>query len=133
MKQLSRLLIGVSFALILAGATIAAEPKPAIRVAAVITPESSGLLRELLADFEKRTGNKVTVDSRQDVFGLARDGKADLVIAHYGHGGTEDFCVEGLGLWPRPVFSNQAALIGPSSDPAQITGSRDAVEAFRRI
>jgi tungstate transport system substrate-binding protein len=81
----------------------------------------------------KQTGHKVLVDSRQDVFGLARDGKADLVLAHYGHGGTEDFCAEGLGAWPHPVFSNQAALIGPLSDPARIGGIRDAVEAFRRI
>src|SRR5262245_12360324 len=108
-------------------------PKPDVRVASVITPESSGLLRELLAEFEKQTGHMVILDSRQDVFGLARDGKADLVIAHYGHGGTEGFCSEGFGLWPRPVFSNQAALIGPSSDPAQVAGTRDAVEAFRRI
>ena len=79
----------------------------------MITPESSGLLQQLLAEFEKQTGHKVLVESRQDVFGLARDGKADLVLAHYGHGGTEDFCAEGLGAWPHPVFSNQAALIGP--------------------
>jgi tungstate transport system substrate-binding protein len=115
------------------GATEPVQPKAVVRVAVVITPESSGLLRQLLADFEKQTGNKVVIDSRQDVFGLARDGKADLVLAHYGHSGTEGFCAEGLGLWPRPVFSNQAALIGPLSDPARIAGTRDAVEAFRRI
>lgn len=123
-------------ALLLSARMDAAEPKQpqaVIRVAAVITPESSGLLRQLLADFEKQTGQSVVVDSRQDVFGLARDGKADLVLAHYGHGGTEEFCVQGFGGWPRPVFSNQAALIGPSSDPAGIAGARDAVEAFRRI
>src|SRR4051812_35627749 len=88
--------------LLFAVATRAAEPvqpKGSIRVAAVITPESSGLLRELLADFEKQTGYTVTVDSRQDVYGLARDGKADLVLSHYGHGGTEEFCAEGLGGW----------------------------------
>lgn len=104
-----------------------------VRVAAVITPESSGLLDQLLADFEKQTGIKAVVESQQDVFGLALDGKADLVIAHYGHGGTEDFCTAGLGQWPRPVFSNQSALIGPSSDPAKVAGARDAAEALRRI
>jgi len=109
------------------------QPKEVVRVAVVITPESSGLLRQLLADFEKQTGRKVVVESRRDVFERARDGKADLVLAHYGHGGTEAFCTEGLGLWPRPVFSNQAALIGPSSDPAKIAGARDAAAAFRRI
>jgi tungstate transport system substrate-binding protein len=104
-----------------------------VRVAAVITPESSGLLDQLLADFEKKTGCQAIVESQQDVFGLAREGKADLVIAHYGHGGTEDFCTAGLGEFPRPVFSNQSALIGPASDPARVAGARDAVEALRLI
>src|SRR5262245_4364843 len=98
------------------------QARGVVRLAVVITPESSGLLQQLLGDFESRTGLKVVVDSRQDVFGLARDGKADLVLAHYGHGGTEAFCTEGLGFWPRPVFANQAALIGPASDPARIAG-----------
>src|SRR5262245_41647223 len=114
----------------------AAEPlqsKRVLRIAAVITPESSGLLQQLGAEFEKQTGTSVQVESRQDVFGLARDGQVDLVIAHYGHRGTEDFFADGLGAWPRPIFSNQAALIGQSSDPAKIAGARDAVEAFRRI
>jgi len=127
-------LVGALLLVVPAGAV---EPvqlkKDTVRLAVVITPESSGLLRQLLADFEKQTGHKVTVDSRQDVFELAREGKADLVLAHYGHRGTEEFCADGLGLWPRPVFSNQAALIGPSSDPAGVAGSRDAVDAFRRI
>lgn len=114
-------------------AVVAAQPKAVVRMAVVITPESSGLLQQLLAEFEKQSGLKVAVDSRQDVFGMARDGKADLVLAHYGHGGTEAFCMEGFGLWPRPVFANQAALIGPASDPAHIAGARDAVEAYRRI
>ena len=109
------------------------QPKGVVRLAVVITPESSGLLKQLLGDFEKQSGLKVVVDSRQDVFGLARDGKADLVLAHYGHGGTEEFCTDGLGFWPRPVFANQAALIGPASDPASVAGNRDAAEAFRRI
>jgi tungstate transport system substrate-binding protein len=133
MKTLLPWLFGVLLLVLPVVSAQPAEPKAVLRVAAVITPESSGLLQQLLADFEKQTGHKVLVDSRQDVFGLARDGKADLVLAHYGHGGTEDFCSEGLGSWPHPVFSNQAALIGPSSDPAQIGGIRDAVEAFRRI
>jgi tungstate transport system substrate-binding protein len=118
-----------------AGFVRAAEPgqPKVVRLAVVITPASSGLLQELLADFEKQTGNKVVVDSRQDVFEEARAGKADLVLAHYGHGGTEAFCADGLGLWPRPVLANQAALIGPVSDPARIAGLHDAAEAFGRI
>jgi tungstate transport system substrate-binding protein len=123
----------VALLLVPVGVAGSVQRNEVVRVAVVITPQSSGLLRQLLTDFEKQTRHKVVVDSRQDVFEQARDGKADLVLAHYGHGGTEAFCTEGLGLWPRPIFSNQAALIGPSSDPAGIAGIRNAVEAFHRI
>src|SRR5687767_13030094 len=131
MTQFRVCLVGL---FLLSSMAVAAQPpaKRVVRVAAVITPESSGLLQQLGAEFEEKTGISVQVDSRQDVFGLARDGKADLVISHYGHRGTEEFFAEGLGAWPRPVFSNQAALIGPASDPAKIADARDAVEAFRR-
>src|SRR5262245_29040161 len=121
--------VGLLVLLLLPTTAIAAEPsqpKRVVRIAAVITPESSGLLQQLAAEFEKQTGTSVQIDSRQDVFGLARDGKADLVISHYGHRGTEEFFEDGLGAWPRPVFSNQAAMIGPSSDPARIAGAPDA-------
>jgi tungstate transport system substrate-binding protein len=104
-----------------------------VRLAVVFTPEDSGLLAELLPDFEKQTGYAVEVNSRNDVYSVARQGQADLVISHYGHFQAEAFLTEGLGLWPRPVFANQSSLIGPSSDPAGIRGVTGAVEAFRRI
>jgi tungstate transport system substrate-binding protein len=69
----------------------------------------------------------------EGVYDLARNGMADLVIAHYGHPGTEAFMTEGLGRWPRMVFANQAVLTGPAADPAGIRGLTDAAEAFRRI
>ncbi|MBI4471157.1 MAG: substrate-binding domain-containing protein, partial [Acidobacteria bacterium] len=89
---------------------------------------------ELLPEFERTTGYRVEVTkSGEQVYDFARQGQADLVISHYGHAGVEAFMAEDLGLWPRPVFSNQAVLIGPSTDPAGIRGLTDAVEAFRRI
>src|SRR5262245_15757725 len=127
---MNALRVGLLGSLVLAVSLAAGqeEPKGVVRLAVVITPEASGLVGQLRGNFEKQNGLKVVVDSRQDVFGLARDGKADLVLAHYGHGGTEEFCTDGLGFWPRPVFANQAALIGPASDPAHIAGNRDAAE-----
>lgn len=104
-----------------------------VRLAIVFTPEDSGLLGALLPEFEKQTGYSVHVESLDDVYSVAREGGADLVISHYGHHQIEDFLTEGLGLWPRPVFANQTSLIGVSSDPAGIRGLKDAVEAFRRI
>jgi tungstate transport system substrate-binding protein len=68
-----------------------------------------------------------------DVYDVARQGLADLVISHYGLPGTERFVLDGLGLWPRTVFASQSAVLGPPADPAGIRGLSDAGEAFRRI
>jgi tungstate transport system substrate-binding protein len=104
-----------------------------VRLAVVNTPEDSGLLRDILPDFERQSGIRVEVYSGEDVFDRARNGQADMVISHYGHPGLEPFMSDGLGLWPRFVFGNQNAIVGPSSDPARVRDLTDAVEGFRRI
>jgi tungstate transport system substrate-binding protein len=103
-----------------------------IRLALVNVPDE--LLRPLLPDFQKQTGLRAEiVYTGNDPFGAGREGKADLVISHYGHEGVEPFVTAGLGLWPHPVFANQMALLGPPGDPAHVSGLTDAAEAFRRI
>lgn len=106
-------------------------PPEVLRVAVVNTPDV--LLAALLPAFERQTGYDVRLEITEGVYDIARTGGADMVIAHFGHPGTEPFMSDGLGRWPRPVFANQAVLAGPSSDPAGIRGMVDAVEAFRRI
>lgn len=110
-------------------AVAAQHAAPVIRVAVVNTPDV--LLNVLLPAFQERTGYHVTLQIGEGAYDVARAGHADLVIAHYGHPGTEPFISEGLGRWPRAVFSNQAALIGPEHDPTGIRGLADAAEAFR--
>jgi tungstate transport system substrate-binding protein len=73
------------------------------------------------------------VHTGNDPFSIARAGNADLVIAHFGHEGVEAFVLEGRGLWPKAVFSNQMALIGPAADPAGVRGARSLADAYRRI
>jgi tungstate transport system substrate-binding protein len=103
-----------------------------VRLALVNVPDE--LLKPLLPDFQKQTGIRAEiVYTGNDPFGVAREGKADLVISHYGHEGVEPFVTAGLGLWPHPVFANQMVLLGPPSDPAHVRGLTDAAEAFRRI
>jgi len=104
-----------------------------IRLAIVNTPKYSGLIDFLVEDFEKNTELRVEVTSSSDVYKRARDGKADIVISHYGREEVEKFVLDGYGTWPRMVFSNQAAIIGPESDPAGIKGLSSAASAFRRI
>lgn len=108
---------------------LAAQAAPVIRVAVVNTPDV--LLNALLPAFQERSGYRVTLQIGEGAYDVARAGNADLVIAHYGHPGTEPFVSEGLGRWPRAVFSNQAALIGPEHDPTGIRDLADAAAAFR--
>jgi tungstate transport system substrate-binding protein len=107
------------------------KPCGTLRVAVVNTPEV--LLSAVLPQFEEETGCVVTLTTTEAVFDLARAGKVDLIIAHYGHSGTEAFVSEGLGLWPHAVFANKASIFGPAADPAGIRNVPSAVEGFRRI
>ena len=102
-----------------------------LRLAVVNTPDL--VLADLIRVFEQRTGLRVTMQIGEEAYELARRGQADLVIAHYGHPGTQSFIEEGLGRWPRMVFANQAALVGPSADPVGVRNLADAVAAFRSI
>ena len=100
-----------------------------VRVASVQTAVEGDLLPQLL----RGSSTHVELVARPDVYDAARAGKVDLVISHYGHHGTEAFVLDGHGEWPRTVFSNQMALVGPPSDPAKIRGLTDAAEAFQHI
>lgn len=104
-----------------------------VRVASVKTAVEGNVLPELIASFEKRSHYRVELTPGESVYTWAREGKADLVVSHYGHREAEDFVLDGSGEWPRTIFSNQMALVGPASDPAGVRGLEDAAEAFRRI
>jgi len=111
----------------------AAAASNVIRLSSVVIPQDSGLLAALLPDFEKATGYRVEVTTAQDVYGPARDGKFDIVLSHYQHEGVASFVQDGVGDWPRLVFSSPGAIIGPLADPAGIRGATDAADALRRI
>jgi tungstate transport system substrate-binding protein len=120
-------------------------PEPSIvRLAVVNATEFSGLFDVLGRDFQEQTGYQLEVFSGSagtvgdtvgddDIFVEGPDGVADVLISHYGRRPVQQFVQDGFGLWPVTVFANTMALIGPSSDPANIRGTRDVVEAFRRI
>jgi tungstate transport system substrate-binding protein len=122
--------------LLICAPLLAQSPAPpqggTVRLALVNVPDE--ILKPMLPDFQKQTGFKAEiVYTGNNPYSVAREGKADLVISHYGHEGVEPFVTEGLGLWPHPVFANQMVLLGPPSDPAHIRGLTSAAEALRLI
>ena len=117
----------------------AAEParpatdRPIVRVASVPTAVEGNVLPTLIADFEHQTRYRVELTTTPQLYQLARAGKVDLLISHYGHRDAEAFVIDGLGEWPRTIFSNQMALVGPPGDPAGVRDLRDAGEAMHAI
>ena len=106
--------------------------KAMVRLAMVNVPDD--VVRPLLGDFAAQSGTRAEiVYTGNDPFAAGREGKADLIISHYGHEGVELFVTGGYGLWPHAVFANQIALLGPPSDPAHVRGLTDAADAMRRI
>ncbi|MEA5113357.1 MAG: hypothetical protein VB050_04955 [Geobacteraceae bacterium] len=104
-----------------------------LRVASVSTAVEGNLLPSLVMLFEKETGIKTILTRDDEPYETAGKGGYDIVISHFGHRDVEKFVQNGLGLWPKTVFSNQLVLAGPTSDPAHIRGATSLVEAFRRI
>jgi tungstate transport system substrate-binding protein len=115
-------------------ATVAHAQDRFITVASTTSTEQSGLFRYLLPMFEKKTGIQVRVVAvgTGQALDLARRGDADVVFVH-ARAAEEKFLAEGEGVKRYPVMYNDFVLIGPSSDPARVAGSKDILEAFRKI
>ena len=88
----------------------------------------------LLPIFEKKTGiqARVVALGTGQALDLARRGDADVVFVH-AKAAEEKFLAEGEGVKRFPVMFNDFVLIGPKSDPARIAGSKDILDALKKI
>lgn len=105
-----------------------------IVVASTTSTEQSGLFGYLLPMFEKQTGIQVRVVAlgTGQALDMARRGDADVVFVH-AKAAEEKFLAEGEGVKRFPVMYNDFVLIGPKGDPAKIAGSKDILDALRKI
>jgi len=125
--------VATSALLVLVAGPVAALDK-FIVVASTTSTEQSGLFGSLLPAFEKNTGIKARVVAlgTGQALDMARRGDADVVFVH-DHAAEEKFVAEGFGVKRMPVMYNDFVLIGPKSDPANIAGSKDILDALRKI
>jgi tungstate transport system substrate-binding protein len=63
---------------------------------------------------------------------LGRAGDVDAILVHSKEA-EEEFVSQGYGTHRREIMYNDFVIVGPSSDPAEITGSSTVVEALRKI
>ena len=105
-----------------------------ITVASTTSTEQSGLFGHLLPRFEQKTGIKVRVVAvgTGQALDLARRGDADVVFVH-ARSAEEKFMAEGHGVKRFPVMYNDFVLVGPKTDPAKIGGSKDILEALKKV
>ncbi len=105
-----------------------------ITMASTTSTEQSGLFKHLLPVFEKKTGIQVRVVAQGtgQALDMGRRGDADVVFVH-DKPAEEKFVADGFGVQRFEVMYNDFVLVGPKSDPAKITGSRDIVAAYRKV
>ena len=117
-------------ALLCGGGVFAAD----LRVGATHTLEDSGVLRVLVAAFERDKGVKVRalVAGTGQVMKYAEAGDVDVVFTH-SRADEESLVKRGIGRSRADVMWNDFVIAGPAADPARIRGMRDAAEALRRI
>jgi tungstate transport system substrate-binding protein len=127
-----RLLLALVVAFAAAAPGIAAEQS--IVLASTTSVENSGLLANIIPLFTAKTGIKVNVVAQGTGKALdtARRGDADLLLVHDPEAEAE-FLEEGHGSARRQIAWNDFIIVGPSADPAHITGGSDAVAALQKI
>jgi tungstate transport system substrate-binding protein len=105
-----------------------------ITVASTTSTEQSGLFKHMLPAFQKKTGIEVRVVAlgTGQALDMARRGDADVVFVH-AKAAEEKFIAEGYGVKRTPVMYNDFIVIGPRSDPAKVAGSKDVVDALKKI
>lgn len=123
---------------ILAGAsfsfnTIYAETTH-LRLATTTSTENSGLLEVLLLPFEVKFGVKVDVIvvGTGKALKLGENGDVDVVLVH-ARAVEDKFIQEGYGVNRRDVMYNDFIILGPSDDPAEVKGEKNAVLVLKKI
>lgn len=124
-------------AILVASATLvggASADQHLVTLAATTSTDNSGFLDYILPLLRADTG----VDVRAIVAGTGQAirygerGDADILLVHH-PASEEKFVSDGYGTERHDVMYNDFVVVGPDTDPAGISGLRDAAEAFARI
>jgi tungstate transport system substrate-binding protein len=112
----------------------ASAAEQSIVLASTTSVEASGLLANILPEFNAKTGIAVNVVAQGTGKALdtARRGDADLLLVHDPEA-EQQFMDEGHGSTRRQIAWNDFIIVGPSADPAHVRGGNDSVAAMKAI
>jgi tungstate transport system substrate-binding protein len=115
---------------------MATSKKTRLVIASTTSTQNSGLFDMLLPAYEKSTRYNVKVEviavGTGRAMRMAKKGEADMLFVHDPFR-EEKFVAEGYGVNRRPVMHNHFVVLGPAEDPAHISDTKSAVEAFELI
>jgi tungstate transport system substrate-binding protein len=117
---------------------LSAEPTLAedrfIVVASTTSTLDSGLFEHLLPLFAQKTGIEVRVVAKGTGQAIkeAQNGDADVLFLH-DKKSEKKFVADGFGVKRFDVMYNDFVIVGPKSDPAGITGLKDAPAALAKV
>jgi tungstate transport system substrate-binding protein len=105
-----------------------------IRLATTTSTENSGLLADILPEFERTTNNKVHVIAvgTGKALRLLREGDVDVVLVH-ARAAEDKLIADGFGVNRKDVMYNDFVIVGDPSDPAKIKGMTNAAAALKKI
>jgi tungstate transport system substrate-binding protein len=103
-------------------------------LATTTSTDNSGLLNEILPDFETRYGADVEVIAvgTGQAIQLGENGDADVILVH-ARSREDAFVKTGYGVNRQDVMYNDFVIVGPAADPAGIKGMTDVAAGMANI
>lgn len=107
---------------------------PIIKMATTTSTQDSGLLKELLPAFQKKTGYEVQVTAvgTGKALKLGENGDVDVVFVH-ARADEDKFVEAGFGDKRYSVMYNDFIFVGPEEDPAKVKDTKTTVDALKQI
>ena len=132
MRRTTAALAG-AFAILAVVAAFPCAAQSSLILATTTSTQDSGLLDDLLPQFEAETGVRIKTIAvgSGEALAMGRRGDADVLLVH-SKAAEDAFMDEGHGSLRLDVMNNSFVLAGPPSDPAGIRGL-STVDALKRI
>lgn len=114
--------------------SMAEAQQKSIVIASTTSTENSGLFKHILPIFKAKTGIDVRVVAQGtgQALNTGKRGDADVVFVH---DRVRELAMvkEGTFVNRRDVMYNDFVIVGPKTDPAQVSGGKDVVAALKKI
>jgi len=114
--------------------TVPTPANPQLILSSTTSTRDSGLMDVLLPIFQQQTGYvvKPIYNGSGAAMALGQQGNADVLLVH-SPAAEVTFMQGSYGINRTLVMHNDFIIMGPSSDPAGISGMTSAIDAFKKI